>query len=384
MPKYKSPVIYLFKENIDDYAAERQVLPDYVFGFVYVHEAMHAYYDSKNNSGYLSVTELEEAFAEFGMLDFFYNTNLGNEPGSLLETAYEDVKSKQSSISLSHYGFGAEMLDIALSRKDVPAKMMADYRKISNWIDVQRKAVQDYRNEVSLLIRGSVVNYAGKAQNCYDYVMTILNTKFTKPKVSALDIESRAKRENDKKKEEERISRRLPEDKIYTGLDSQKVLVPFFASASLDYVVYALATFCNRCLKIIEIPEPYNKENVGCGAFKMPKRRDPEKISAEAGLNDVRKTVFQGLFRASYGDKCLALPDGTITDIRCGWHLGTNQDDPVNDIRKSLSDILLLTGKHFFIKDRGYGYVLYGEEELLPEFQKILPYFSDSLKPSQP
>lgn len=61
---YNSPVVYLFKENIDNYAKQRGRSADNIFAYVYVHEAMHAYYDSKNSEGGHVIHELEEAFAE--------------------------------------------------------------------------------------------------------------------------------------------------------------------------------------------------------------------------------------------------------------------------------------------------------------------------------
>ena len=65
-----APVVYLFADNIRDYAKRKSVNEDNVFAYVFVHEMMHAYYDAFNSDGFPCKERIEEAFAEFGMLSF--------------------------------------------------------------------------------------------------------------------------------------------------------------------------------------------------------------------------------------------------------------------------------------------------------------------------
>lgn len=176
--KYKSPVIYLFKDNIDHYAGSNDVLPYYVLSYVYVHEAMHALYDSKNNCGFFPIHELEEAFAECGMLDFFTNT-IPELPDRLPEEAMKHVERKQW-YGPFEYGFGLALMNKALEAGDDVPGMMARYREISNWLPLQ--LVQKYQNKVRSLDRSRLgEHYDDEAGQCYELVKEILNLQHTRP-----------------------------------------------------------------------------------------------------------------------------------------------------------------------------------------------------------
>ena len=171
---YNSPAIYLFKENIDAYAAREGVSSDYVFGFVYIHEAMHAFFNSKNAKGYLSVSELEEAFAECGMLDFL--TRVGSAlPKDLYEAAKQNVLLKQYN-GPYEYGFG-----LALKDYGVTSNIISRYREISNWIG--RRNVYDYQCKVRSLKRVSDpdASYNSGAADCYALVEKILAGSYSAP-----------------------------------------------------------------------------------------------------------------------------------------------------------------------------------------------------------
>lgn len=176
--KYKSPVIYLFKDNIDHYARSNDVPPRYVLSYVYVHEAMHALYDSKNNCGFFHIHELEEAFAECGMLDFFTKT-IHELPDGLPEEAMKHVERKQWH-GPYEYGFGLALMNKALEAGDDVPGMMARYREISNWLPLQ--LVQKYQNKVRSLDRRRLgKHYDDEAGQCYELVKEILNLQHTRP-----------------------------------------------------------------------------------------------------------------------------------------------------------------------------------------------------------
>lgn len=69
-----------------------------LLAIVYVHEMMHAYLDG----GGITLPEIEEPIVEYGMLCFFKAFGDAN----LLDFAQKEVKNKQNTIGLVHYGFG--------------------------------------------------------------------------------------------------------------------------------------------------------------------------------------------------------------------------------------------------------------------------------------
>ena len=176
---YNSPVIYLFKENIDDYAERRGKSADNIFAYVYVHEAMHAYYYSQNSEGGQVVHELEEAFAECGMLEFLTNACFHDKDlCELAIDAYDDVKGKQEN-GPNEYGFGLYLNE---SFGEKTADMMSRYREISNWIP--DKDVSSYKEKIKELPKKSSLDnakYEREAQECFKLVKKILDKEYQKP-----------------------------------------------------------------------------------------------------------------------------------------------------------------------------------------------------------
>lgn len=124
-----SPIVYLFADNIKDYARQKRMNEDNVFAFVFIHEMMHAYYDAFNSEGFPAKEPIEEAFAEFGMLSFIYKSF--GRTSSLFIDARDAVVSKIAD-GPREYGFGLELFD--KSGRD-GTDMINRYRDISNWID---------------------------------------------------------------------------------------------------------------------------------------------------------------------------------------------------------------------------------------------------------
>ena len=175
---YDSPVIYLLKENIEAYADREGISRDNVFGFVYVHEAMHAYYNSLNIEGYHSVTELEEAFAECGMIEFLKQADSALPP-QLAQDARNFVLQKQFNGPYD-YGFGLAMADISANLGKT-VDIMSRYREISNWLE----CAYFYEEAVRKLVRKSQLdrNYDNSAKDCYKLVEEILDRDYKKPEI---------------------------------------------------------------------------------------------------------------------------------------------------------------------------------------------------------
>ena len=125
-----NPYVILFADNIKDYARVHGTNVDNVFGYVFIHEMMHAYYDAFNADGFPARPELEEAFAEYGMLTFINKTpSLGS---SLLNDARAHVELKKKH-GPHEYGFGSDLYDLTGGGNP---NMMNRYKDISNWIDL--------------------------------------------------------------------------------------------------------------------------------------------------------------------------------------------------------------------------------------------------------
>ena len=125
-----NPYVILFADNIKDYARVHGTNVDNVFGYVFIHEMMHAYYDAFNADGFPARPELEEAFAEYGMLTFINKTpSLGS---SLLNDARAHVELKKKH-GPHEYGFGYDLYDLTGGGNP---NMMNRYKDISNWIDL--------------------------------------------------------------------------------------------------------------------------------------------------------------------------------------------------------------------------------------------------------
>lgn len=172
--KWEQSVIYLFIDNIKDHAeySNGVLTENNILAYVYVHEAMHAYYYSYNSIGYYRIPELEEAFAECGMLYFIRNSR--GLPYNLYDEAEYDVKLKKTNPNTYHYGFGADLFSCS-QREGLTEWMIDRYREISNWIPdsgyYRRYQVDDYIKKVR----------SGDFPPCYRLIVSILNYRFCKP-----------------------------------------------------------------------------------------------------------------------------------------------------------------------------------------------------------
>ena len=122
------PKVGLVKENIEDYARELEICPDIVFGFVFIQQMMHVYYDAFNSKGFPSMLELEYPFAEFGMLSFIDNSPTIR---NLLPDAIRFTEA-QIGTRPEGFGFGVELFNRA---GDDAVGLIRQYRDVSNWME---------------------------------------------------------------------------------------------------------------------------------------------------------------------------------------------------------------------------------------------------------
>ena len=171
-----APKVYLFADNIEACASKKGYSEEHVFGFVFIHEMMHAYYDAFNSAGFPAKEPLEEAFAEYGMLTFI-NKTIG--PGVFLEEAKASVFSKIDD-GPREYGFGYELFSDTSGGEP---GMIERYKDISNWIDyptVKRfpkdyfKCMADYKNNPD----------GANASDCIEGVRCILKYEWQEPDAS--------------------------------------------------------------------------------------------------------------------------------------------------------------------------------------------------------
>ena len=147
--KVLSRTVYLMIDAITDVAFKQGVPREYVLAEVYVHEMMHAYYDNVKtkklvNAFLRGINELEEPFAEFGMLCFLNEFN-----SMLLPSAYYNVRSKLSGgPHLQCYGLGALMYDKWYLGNHVrfTASPLETYQKIMPSPRLSMRLVRKYRN----------------------------------------------------------------------------------------------------------------------------------------------------------------------------------------------------------------------------------------------
>lgn len=147
--KVLSRTVYLMIDSITDFAASKGVPREYVIAEVYVHEMMHAYYDDVDTKNLITaylrgISELEEPFAEFGMLCF-----LNEFDPVLLPFAYYNVRSKLSAgPHLQCYGLGALMYDKWYLGNHVKftASPLETYQKIMPSPRLSMRLVRKYRN----------------------------------------------------------------------------------------------------------------------------------------------------------------------------------------------------------------------------------------------
>ena len=176
-----APEVFLFSDNIKDYVSNHpSMTEDNVFAFVFVHEMMHAYYDAFNSDGFLAKEQLEEAFAEYGMLAFLHGFGMIN----LFTEAKDSVHMKIIN-GPREYGFGLELFAKNDSRDYA---MINRYKYISNRIDYST-ICKDFNDKGRGNYFSDMANYktdpdATNADNCFKDVRIILNYLWKKPSIS--------------------------------------------------------------------------------------------------------------------------------------------------------------------------------------------------------
>ena len=175
----ENPAVYLFADNIKDYAERKSMPSEHVFGFVFVHEMMHAYYDAFNSFGFPAKERLEEAFAEFGMLTFI-EQSFGIQ-SQLFANAQVNVEDKIKN-GPREYGFGLDLYKMSSGRR---TDMVDRYKDISNWIDnsiinkdFPSKGLGNYFKSIADYCQGA--NESNRTQ-CFDNVKGILNYQWPMP-----------------------------------------------------------------------------------------------------------------------------------------------------------------------------------------------------------
>lgn len=170
------PKVYLFADNIEAYASKEGYSEEHVFGFVFIHEMMHAYYDAFNSAGFPAKEPLEEAFAEYGMLAFI-NKTIG--PGVFLEEAKASVFSKIED-GPREYGFGFELFSDTSGGEP---GMIERYKDISNWIDYP--TVKGFPKDYFMCMAEYKNNPDGaNASDCIEGVRCILKHEWQEPDAS--------------------------------------------------------------------------------------------------------------------------------------------------------------------------------------------------------
>lgn len=175
----ENPAVFLFADNIKDYAERKTVPSEHVFGIVFVHEMMHAYYDAFNSFGFPAKERLEEAFAEFGMLTFI-ERSFGVQ-SQLYNDAQVNVEDKNKN-GPREYGFGLDLYRMSSGNR---TDMIDRYKDISNWIDnsiiyneFQNKGLGNYFNSIADYCKSP--NENNRIQSFND-VQAILNYQWPIP-----------------------------------------------------------------------------------------------------------------------------------------------------------------------------------------------------------
>ena len=170
------PKVVLAKDNIEDYARKRGISADIVFGFVFIQQMMHAYYDAFNSRGYPSMLELEYPFAEFGMLSFI---NSSPAIRDLLPEAYRYTVA-QVGTRPEGFGFGAKLFDRA---GDDAVRLIRRYRDVSNWMEpLDISNPNKYNNSLHKSSRKYFEEpTAENAERYYEDIIGVLGIDWTEP-----------------------------------------------------------------------------------------------------------------------------------------------------------------------------------------------------------
>lgn len=128
--------IHLYLNNITNYANALSINPDYVLGYVYLHEAFHAFYHRLvEGNGDHYIREIEEPMAECGMLCYLksaFENSQRTDFQDVYNIAVSDVKAKQKG-HLAAYGFGLYLHEN--NEKPDVLKILGEYAQKSSMID---------------------------------------------------------------------------------------------------------------------------------------------------------------------------------------------------------------------------------------------------------
>lgn len=169
------PKVGLVKDNIEDYAIKRNISLDIVFGFVFIQQMMHAYYDAFNSSGFPSMLELEYPFAEFGMLSF-----IASSP-HIRNLLPEAIRYTEAQIGTrpEGFGFGAELFNRA---GDDAARLILRYRNVSNWMEPLDISNPHIYNSLHKSRRKYFEEPTpGNAERYYEDILDVLDIEWAEP-----------------------------------------------------------------------------------------------------------------------------------------------------------------------------------------------------------
>lgn len=150
----------------------KSISSEELLAVVYVHEMMHAYFDR----GGITLPEIEEPIVEYGMLCFF--KTFGD--AKLLKFAQEEVKNKQNTIGIAHYGFGH-----CIYKNDSNINWLEIYRNtkprlsntspnVENYLDFWRTGTYPFgKEQYCLIMLYLVVDHS----NCITQAIDIIQYK---------------------------------------------------------------------------------------------------------------------------------------------------------------------------------------------------------------
>ena len=167
-----SPTVALITDSIKDYSRIAGINEDIVFGFVFIQEMMHAYFDSFNSKGFPAIVPLEESFSEFGMLSF-----IDSYP-SLRRMLFPFAKDYVISRIGKKPGWGGYGIELYTRAGDDSTKLIRRYREISNWTEPPLHYILDYQRSMDAYEKDPSDENAGRV---YEYVIGILDQECEQP-----------------------------------------------------------------------------------------------------------------------------------------------------------------------------------------------------------
>lgn len=165
------PKVGLIADSIKEYAHKAEIKEDIVFGFVFIQEMMHAYFDSFNSKGYPSIEPLEESFAEFAMLSF-----IDQSPTIrwMLPYATDYVISRIGKEPRG-FGYGIELFERVGGNA---TRLIRRYREISNWTEPPFLYENSYYDSMR---KYEIDTSEENADKVYKDILDILNKDWVKP-----------------------------------------------------------------------------------------------------------------------------------------------------------------------------------------------------------